>query len=306
MLNIINNFKQYNINLKKSQNTIDNYMIELNTFLKDFNINSIEDIKQLQEKEFISNWLLEMNNKGYASKTINKKKNVLSVFSDFLMLEDVIKENKFKQLANISDANNKIDIYTNEEIKRIYGYIEEKIKEDKFQRKIDKEVYKTNLVAIKLMSVCALRIKELSEIRLSDIDMENGKILIRGKGHKGEISRFNKVNKEVLKSINEYLEIRSKINIKEEAQEYLFISPISKNKITNESIRNFIKKINKELNIITSSPCHAFRHNRATDLIAKGANIKKVSLYLGHTNQNTTEKYYIHQDIDTIEELSEL
>ena len=306
MLNIIKGFKQYNVNLKKSQNTIDNYMIELNTFLKDFNINSIEDIKQLQEKDFINSWLIEMNNKGYASKTINKKKNVLSVFSSYLILEDIIKENKFKQLSNINDNNNKIDIYTNEEIKKIYNYMEEKIREDKFQRKIDKDVYKTNLTAIKLMSACALRINELSKIRLSDIDLENGRILIRGKGHKGEVSRFNKVNKEVLKSINEYLEIRNKINIKEESQEFLFISPISKNNITNESIRNFIKKINKELGIITSSPCHAFRHNKATELIAKGADVKKVSLYLGHTSQNTTERYYIHQDIDTIEELSEL
>ena len=55
MLNIIKGFKQYNVNLKKSQNTIDNYMIELNTFLKDFNINSIEDLEQLQEKDFINN-----------------------------------------------------------------------------------------------------------------------------------------------------------------------------------------------------------------------------------------------------------
>jgi integrase/recombinase XerD len=306
MLNVIKGFKQYNTNLKKSQNTIDNYMIELNAFLKDFNINSIEDLEQLQEKEFINNWLIEMNNKGYASKTINKKKNVLSIFSSYLILENIIEENKFKQLSNINDNNNKIDIYTNEEIEKIYSYMEEKIKEDKFQRKIDKDVYKTNLVAIKLMAACALRVNELSKIRLSDIDLESGKILIRGKGHKGEVSRFNKVNKEVLKSINEYLEIRSKINIKEEAQEYLFISPISKNNITNESIRNFIKKINKELGITTSSPCHAFRHNKATELIAKGADVKKVSLYLGHTSQNTTEKYYIHQDIDTIEELSEL
>lgn len=306
MNSLLNEFKQYNINLNKAEKTINNYLLEVNTFLKEFNINTIDQLKQLEKKEFIKNWLEIMNNKGYSVATINKKKNVLSVFSNFLVFENILQENKFKQLPTLKNDNIKIDIYTDTNIRNIYEYIENKIKDNNFQRNIDKEVYKTNLAAIKLMSSCALRIEELCNIRINDIDMNTGKILIRGKGGKGEVTRFNKINKEVLILINEYLEYRKNIKIKDDSINFLFISPISKNKITTDSIRNFIKRINKELNIITGSPCHSFRHHRGSQLIEKGADIKKVSLYLGHSSQSTTEKYYIHNTENTIDELSEL
>jgi integrase/recombinase XerD len=306
MKNLINDFKNYNIQLNKSENTIENYLIELNTFLKDFNINTIEDLKQLQEKEFIKYWLQKMNSKNYYIASINKKKNVLSVFSNYLVFENILQENKFKQLPTLKNDNVKIDIYTHEDIEKIFKYIEDKIKENKFQRNIDKNVYKVNLTAIKLLGSCALRVEELCSIKINDIDLTTRKILIRGKGGKGKVTRFNKINLEVMELIKEYLNIRKNIKIKEGNEEYLFISPISKSKITDDSIRRFIKRINKELNIITGSPIHAFRHRRASELIEKGADVKQVSLYLGHANQSTTEKYYIHSTENTIEALSKL
>ena len=110
----------------------------------------------------------------------------------------------------------------------------------------------------------------------------------------------------MIEQINKCLEIRSNINIKEGNEKYFFISPISKTKITEDSLRKFLRNILKELEIESSSVLHNLRHYRATELISKGQNVKNVSLFLGHANVKTTERYYIHQDEEMMEELSEI
>lgn len=306
MINIIDNFRNYEMKLNKSEKTIDIYAKEVELFIKNYNINSIEDLKVLEDTDFLTNiWLNDMI-KQYSVATVNKKKASLSVFSAYLVLQDIIKENKIKQIENLKNDNKKIDVYTDEDIKKIFDYMKNKIDENQFQRHIDKTVYFTNMVAIKLMSSCALRVDELCSIQINDLNMETRKLNIRGKGSKGEISRFNKLNKEVTELVKQYLELRNEIKIKKENEQYLFISAISKSKITTSSIRKFITRILNELEISISSKCHAFRHQRATELIAKGVNVKAVSLYLGHSSEKVTEHYYIHQDEKVMDDLCEL
>ena len=306
MKDIINNFRCYEEKLNKSKKSIDAYVKEVELFIKNYNINSIEDLKVLEDTDFLTNiWLNDMI-KQYSVATVNKKKASLSVFSSYLLLQDIIKENKIKQIENLKNDNHKIDVYTDEDIQRIFDYMKNKIDENRFQRHIDKTVYFTNMVAIKLMSSCALRVDELCSIQINDLNTETRKVEIRGKGGKGEITRFNKLNKETTELVKQYLELRNEIKIKEGNEQYLFISAISKSKITTSSIRKFIKKILDELNIETLSPCHSFRHQKATELIAKGANVKAVSLYLGHSSEKVTEQYYIHSDEKVIDDLCEL
>lgn len=306
MKDIINGFREYQIKLNKSEKTIKAYVKEAELFIRNYNINSIEDFKILEDTDFLTDvWLVDMT-KQFAIGTVNKKKASLSVFSSYLLLQDIIKENKIKQIENLKNDNSKIEIYTNEDIERIFDYMKNKIDDNQFQRHIDKTVYFTNMVAIKLMSSCALRVDELCSIQMNDLNMETRKLNIRGKCGHGNVTRFNKLNKEMAELVKQYLEIRSEIKIKEGNEQYLFISAISKAKISDASIRKFIKKILDELDIITSSPCHAFRHQRASELIAKGANVKAVSLYLGHSSEKVTEQYYIHQDEEVMEDLCEL
>ena len=196
---------------------------------------------------------------------------------------------------------------TEDELKIIFEYMDKKIKEDNFQRKIDKQVWMLNRLMVKITYDNALRISEVVGIKMEDINLEEGnKFYIRGKGHNGNISRFNVFKKDTVELLKEYLDLRNKIKIKNGNEEYLFISPLSKSKITDNSLRKFFKKILDELNIDYNSPMHDIRHTKATELIAKDVEVKKVSMYLGHTSERITEKYYIHQTDKVMEELSEL
>ena len=306
LTNLLENFKNYEVKLNKSTKTIEGYLKEARYFMNDYNINSVEDLKIMESKEFWSQWLEDMTSK-YQAGTVNKKKTALSVFSKFLIFEEIIEVNKVQQIESLKNDNKKIEVYTDEEIEKIFNYMENKIKANKFQRKIDKEVYFMNMVAIKLLYKNALRVCEVVSIEMKDFNLDEGnKFYIHGKGGHGKVTRFNSFSKDMIESINECLEIRNKIKIKEGNEQYFLISPISKSKLTEDSIRKFLRNILKELEIESSSVCHNLRHYRATELISKGQNVKNVSLFLGHANVKTTEHYYIHQNEEVMEELSEI
>ncbi len=305
--NLMDDFIEYNIKLNKSEKTILTYKKEISLFLKQYNIYDTEQLKILEDIEFLKNiWLNDMLKK-YQPGSINKKKNVLSVFSNYLITEDIISVNKIKTISNIKNDVKKIEVYSEEELKKIFDYMDNKIKENNFHRKIDKQVWILNRLIVKIIYDNALRISEAVNIQMQDINLEEGnKFYIRGKGYNGNISRFNIFKSDTVKLLKDYLKIRNEIEFKTEESNHLFISPLSKSKITDNSLRKFFKNILEELDINYNSPIHDIRHTRATELIAKDVEVKKVSMYLGHANEKITEKYYIHQADKVMEELSEL
>ena len=294
-------FIEYNKKLNKSDNTIKTYKKEVKIYLDKYNIYDLDNM------EFLNNiWLNEMLEK-YQPSSINKKKNVLSVFSNYLVMKGIIKENKIKSISNVKNDIKKIEVYSEDELKKIFDYMDTKIKENKFHRNIDKQVWILNRLIVKIIYDNALRISEAANIQIDDINLEEGnKFYIRGKGYNGNISRFNIFKDETIELLKEYLRIRDKIEFKSSDEKYFFISPLSKSKITDNSLRKFFKNILDELNIDYNSPIHDIRHTRATELIAKDIEVKKVSMYLGHANEKITEKYYIHQVDKVMEELSRM
>ena len=126
---------------------------------------------------------------------------------------------------------------------------------------------------------------------------------VRCKGHKGEISHKSKMNKETLSIVKEWLEVRNNIISNED---YLFISPLSKKQISTDAIRKQMRLLQQELNIEGDLMIHSIRHTRISELVTKGADIKKVSMFAHHSNQKTTELFYCHSTEEMLEELSEI
>lgn len=306
MKQLINGFNEWNKKLNKADKTIKTYNDYIVKFIKDYEID-LENINQLADKEFCKRFLDDEIAKGFTPATINKHKNTLSTFSNYLVFENIIESNKFKEISNLKNTNKKVETYSSEDIERIFEHMNNKIAESKFQRHIDKEVYIVNMAAIKLLYKNALRISEVVSIELNDFNLKEGnKFYIHGKGGNGKVTRFNSFSNDMINSINEVLEIRNKIKIKDGNEKYFFISPISKSKITEESLRKFIKKILNELNIEYSSPAHDFRHSKCTELINKGVEVSKVAKFAGHASSKTTERYYIHGNEEVMDDLANM
>ena len=301
MNNLLEKFKNYEEKLNKSDKTIKVYVKEVNYFLDKYNLNSIESLKIMEEKDFWSNWLEDMTNE-YQPNTIVKKKTALSVFSDFLIFQDIISVNKVKQLQNVKNDNKKIEVYSTNDKERILNLLEEKCSRNT-QRKIDQKVNVMYKAIFHIFFNLALRNEEVTNIRISDVDWETGSMYVRCKGHKGEISHKSKMNKETLSIVKEWLEVRNNIISNED---YLFISPLSKKQISTDAIRKQMRLLQQELNIEGDLMIHSIRHTRISELVTKGADIKKVSMFAHHSNQKTTERFYCHDTEEMLDELSTL
>ena len=304
MKDIINGFREHQIKLNKSEKTIKTYVENIEKFIKEYDI-TVENIEMLSSSDFAKQFLEDELAKGFAPGTINRKKNTISVFSNYLMFLNMIPENKFKQLSSVKDDHKKVDVYTDEQLEKMLDYLDNKITENNFQRKVDLKVWKMQRCIIHLLMTSGMRISEVVKMRINDFDLSIGNAYaIRGKGFNGNISRKNAFNKEVAEELKDYLKIRSEIKIAEGDEEFLFISPLNKKHINEQTVRMFVKRMFKEIGI--EGTLHEYRHTKATDLINKGIDVKKVSLFLGHANQNTTERYYIKGNDDTMEELANL
>ena len=301
MNNLLEKFRNYEEKLNKSDKTIKVYVKEVNYFLDKYNLNSIESLKIMEEKDFWSKWLEDMTNE-YQPNTIVKKKTALSVFSDFLIFQDIISVNKVKQLQNVKNDNKKIEVYSTNDKERILNLLEEKCSRNT-QRKIDKKVNVMYKAIFHIFFNLALRNEEVTNIRINDINWETGSMYVRCKGHKGEISHKSKMNKETLSIVKEWLEVRNNIISNED---YLFISPLSKKQISTDAIRKQMRLLQQELNIEGDLMIHSIRHTRISELVAKGADIKKVSMFAHHSSQKTTERFYCHDTEEMLDELCEL
>ena len=133
-----------------------------------------------------------------------------------------------------------------------------------------------------------VRISELININIHDIDLEKKLIKVIGKGKK---ERYVIIGKEALNSLNDYLKIRGKIS--DENNSFLYtsiiksrLSHISEKKVYN-IVKGYLMMISKNEKL---SP-HSLRHSFATHLLDNGADLMAVKDLLGHKDLSSTQVY---------------
>lgn len=140
-----------------------------------------------------------------------------------------------------------------------------------------------NLLIVWLICVGCLRVSEVVKINLEDIDMTGKTINIKGKGMK---KRKIHLNDEGVEFLKRYLFVR---DMSEPNTEALFPSHNGTGRISDETIRAFLKKIGEKTGLEVHP--HKFRHTGATMAYKNSKNIVAVQHLLGHENINTTMIY---------------
>jgi integrase/recombinase XerD len=156
-----------------------------------------------------------------------------------------------------------------------------------------------NKVMLYLLYTTGMRISELCNLKISNIQFDTGFISVHGKGGKG---RMIPVPQTILKDIQIYLDtVHAKLigrNNTYRANDYLF-PVLYAGKIKNISRQAFwiiLKKMAKASGINQKISPHKLRHSLATHLLRKGANLRSLQLLLGHENLSTVQ---IYTHIDT-------
>ncbi len=140
-----------------------------------------------------------------------------------------------------------------------------------------------NRLIMEMLYATGIRVSELVNIKINDIDINNHSIVVTGKGDKTRIVFFNNVTEKIL---SKYLTL-SKENRK---TDYLILNQHGK-KITTRGISMIMKKIIKETSIIKNVHPHILRHTFATHLLNNGCDLLTVQELLGHASISTTGIY---------------
>lgn len=278
MEKVLEDFKQWLRLDGKSKKTIENYSLDISQFLtwiteRNINLGEIS-------REHILNYKVEIMNSGLAVVTVNKKINSLRSFNDFLIEEKinikrVIKPAKDRiKIAGGSDNN--VDVYNNEELEKILSAVD------------GEEVTIRNKLIVYLLLYTGVRVSELVNIKISDIDILTGELKIIGKGNKYREIPLNKKLKKVLKN---YLNTERKENKHAEESQYLLLTERS-SKMHRDTVNYVLRKIGGNLDFKINP--HKFRHTTFTLLIKKGVDITTISHLAGHASIETTNKYYLN------------
>lgn len=139
---------------------------------------------------------------------------------------------------------------------------------------------------LELLYSSGLRISELAELRLNDIDLNRGLMRVVGKGSK---ERIVPVGSQAVSAIRDYLPARAKLRT-EESSERLFLTKSGKD-FDQRQLTNILDKYFRRIALQKGFSPHTLRHSFATHLLARGADLRAVQEMLGHANLQTTEIY---------------
>lgn len=271
LVNEFINYLEYERNY--SNNTIVAYENNINKFILYLNDNSINDINNVNYG-VMRNYLNYLYKLNYTSKSICRHISSLRSFFKYLMSENKIKNNPTTLISN-PKVLKKLPKYINyEDIEKILNTPDLKT-----------DIGIRDALILELLYVTGIRVGELVNIKLKDININEKNIKILGKGNKERIIMFGS---RALYLLNKYMKIRN-IFIKYD-NDYLILSKTGR-QINSREIRYIIDRISKQAGIDMNISPHTFRHTFATHMLNEGADLRSVQELLGHENLSTTTIY---------------
>ena len=141
------------------------------------------------------------------------------------------------------------------------------------------------LSIVELLYSAGIRVSELVNLKLKNLDLKQQIIKVFGKGSK---ERIVPINKKCINILKKYLKKRELIALKFDSEDFLFLNEKGK-KITRQYVYNIIKKQGTKIHKSISP--HTLRHSYATHLLENGADLRVVQELLGHSSIVTTQLY---------------
>lgn len=272
---------------KEEKTTVSSYIEDIYKYLEYMENNKIKTALDI-EYQNITNYLKYLDNNNYETSSIIRKIVSIKLFHKYLSEEYKIKDVSSK-IINPRLRRKLPNILTIEEVDNLLDI------------KLNTPFDYRNKAMLELMYSSGLRVSELVDLKLNNIDLDNGYVRCLGKGKKERIIPIGEIAIEYLKKyINEYRNSMKKGYYTEN----VFLNNHGKN-ITRQGFFLIIKNIAKEKNIDKNITPHVLRHSFATHLLNNGANLRTIQEMLGHSSITTTQ-IYTNVSNDIIKENYEL
>lgn len=261
-----------------SKNTVDAYGRDLKryfAFLQQQNINSLSQVDRMTVLNYLNYLRTDKTMNNLSNRSIARNLSSLRSFYHYLNDVGLLEGNPF---SAVKIANGK---------KRLPDYL--------FVDEVDLllSCFDTNddfglrdRTMFEIMYGCGLRLSEVVNLKISDIDFNNKLVYITGKGNKQRIVPFYDI---IYKLLNMYLNnVRNKYASKD--NEYVFINRRGE-KLTSRGVQYILDKAVLENSLPFKVHPHTLRHSFATHLLDKGVDIRVVQQLLGHSSLSTTQIY---------------
>jgi len=279
-ISLITEFLEFLKNERKySFHTIRSYKSDLVAFSN--YINNTGKNKSLinVDKSSIQNFIKELVLSKFSDRTVQRKVASIKSFYKYLKHKKKIKHNISKYILSPKISKKLPYLLTRREINTLMDLPDLSLHVGIRDKSILEIFYSTGV-----------RISEIVNIKIVDVEIDRKLIKINGKGNK---ERYVILGKEALNSVSDYLKIRMKMSTC--SNEKIFLYPAmkksSKGHISYKSMYNLVKKYIKKVSNNEKLSPHSLRHSFATHLLENGADIMSVKDLLGHKDLSSTQIY---------------
>lgn len=281
----LNNFISYLTNNKRySPYTITSYKKDTYDYLEFLKKNNI-DIKNSNYK-IVEEYSKYLYKKKLSKRSIARKYSSIRTFYNYLEKKNILENNIFNLLEN-PKKEEKLPRFINEyELDKMFEIPDNS---PKGQR---------DRLILEILYGTGVRVSELVNIKINDIDFNNNSIKVRGKGNKDRYVFYGKYCKE---AINNYIKNGRISLLNGKTSDYLLLNRFGKN-ISVVSIRKILNEIINKCSLDIKISPHVLRHTFATHLLNEGADIMHVKELLGHSSLSTTS-IYTHVTNEKIKEV---
>ena len=271
----IREFIRYLQNEKRyPETTITSYQKDLDNYygfviLKKINYLTIN-------KDEIRTYLKYLDDLKYSKNTTSRILSTLRHFYQYLMINKIVDVNMFKLIRNPKKDKHLPNFLQSDELQKIFDSIN-----------LETPLGIRNRLIVELLYASGLRVSELTNLTIDNINISNKEIKVLGKGSKERIVFFGDYAKKYLELYLEesrpYLETNKKTKI--------LLLNNNGDPISTRGIQLVIDNIVRDASLKHNISPHVLRHTFATDLLNNGADLKSVQELLGHSSLSTTQIY---------------
>jgi integrase/recombinase XerD len=224
---------------------------------------------------------------GFKPKTIKRKVATLKALFNFMEFEDCILLNPFRKMRiKIREPKRLPIVMDLQEITRIFRATYSQCHTGGNPSGYGYRAAIRNIAVIELLFATGARVSEIANLRTESIQLSNGLLIIRGKGDKERVIQV--CNTEAKMALRQYFCLfQDRI---EASGGWFFINRAGR-KLSDQSIRNLIKRTASQAGLTRKVTPHVFRHSFATLLLERGVDIKYIQSMLGHSSIVTTQLY---------------
>ena len=262
-------------NLKKAANTVEAYERDVKEFTSFVAARGIPDVKDVQNTEVVA-YLLELKNDGKSAATVNRKLASVRAFYKFMIEKGVVKDDPTSNIKSPRIPRKKLQYLSIEEIDKLLSAPDNSIRG------------KRDRAILELLYATGIRVTELIEANVEDINLRMGFITCAGEQSK---ARIIPMGRPARAAMEEYIyDVRDKLLRDNKKDNALFLNYYGQ-RITRQGLWKILKAYGEKTGLEHRLTPNIIRNSFAVHMIQNGADLKSLQELLGHEDITATQIY---------------